>query len=464
MNYLAGGKITFGMCVMFIAMTVDAQTFKKLADFAGTNGDNPYLMSLTQGTDGNLYGTTSGGGSNNEGTIFKISRNGKLTTVYNFCSQPRCADGALPESGLIQAVDGNFYGTTSVGGAIGYGTVFQFHPNGTLTTLHSFDLTDGEEPSGALVQASNGSFFGTTEYGGGPLGYGTVFEITSTGVLTSLLSFDYSNGAYPYDALIQGSNGDLFGTTSQGGFGGTVFKMTLSGALTTLADFDGGLTGIAPIAGLIQASDGDFFGTTMAGGEGSQCSGGCGTIFSMTPTGTLKVLASFGQSGSANPSAGLIEATDGNFYGTTSSGWSKLGYGTIFQFGSGKITTLHSFAYLDGSIPTGGLTQSTDGNFYGTTFQGGTKNLGTVFKFSLGLQPFISFLRDAARIGGVMGILGQSLTGATSVSINGTPASFTVISDTFIKATVPYGATTGYVTVTTPSGVLTSNVPFHVIP
>ncbi len=139
--------------------------------------------------------------------------------------------------------------------------------------------------------------------------------------------------------------------------------------------------------------------------------------------------------------------------------------GTVFQLTpTGILTTMHSFDSSDGAVPIGGLIQATNGTFYGSSSQAGPYNSGTLFSLDLGLGPFVTFVRAAGKVGQTGGILGQGFTGTTSVSLSGIPASFTVVSDTYIKATVPAGATTGYVTVTTPSGVLTSNVPFHVIP
>ncbi len=223
--------------------------------------------------------------------------------------------------------------------------------------------------------------------------------------------------------------------------------------------------GTYPDAGLIQAADGNLYGTAAYGGGGI-CTqrpihhSGCGTIFKITLGGKLTTLHHFDSTGFW-PGGALVQATDANFYGTTEYGGAS-DYGTIFMFTpEGTLTTLHSFDYYtDGAWPPGGLLQATDGTFYGVT-EGGS---GTLFSLDMGLGPFVSFVHNPAKVGGSFGVLGQGLTGTTGVSLNGTLATFTVKSDTLILATVPAGATTGYVTVTTPSGTLTSNVPFHVMP
>src|ERR1035438_1763288 len=208
-----------------------AQTLTTLASFAGTNGSTP-VAGLVQASDGNLYGTTSVGGTSNDGTVFRITPGGTLTTLYSFTG----ADGENPQAGLIQASDGNLYGTTESGGTIIllgkpltfiWGTVFRITPGGTETTLYSFTGgADGGSPQAGLIQASDGNLYGTTASGGaGPRG--TVFSITPGGTLTTLYSF-YGNSG-PQGALIQASDGNFYGTTSGGGTsgGGTVFRITL---------------------------------------------------------------------------------------------------------------------------------------------------------------------------------------------------------------------------------------------
>ena len=165
-----------------------------LHSFDGTDGSNP--TELVQASDGNFYGTTENGGAHGAGTVFEITVVGVLITLYNFCSETNCTDGEYPYAGLVQARNGNFYGATDAGGANGDGTVFEITSEGVLTTLHSFDGTDGAEPAPALVQANNGNFYGTTLTGGAN-GDGTVFELTPAGALTTLHSFDGTDGSTP---------------------------------------------------------------------------------------------------------------------------------------------------------------------------------------------------------------------------------------------------------------------------
>ena len=455
-----------------IAIGSPAQTFTTLVDFnRAKDGAYPYYESLVQGVDGNYYGTTWQGGylqcdGTNEGcgTVFKVTPEGLHITLYNFCTQINCADGGYPYGGLVQGTDGSFYGMTSIGGSGNSGTIFKVTPTGKLTILCSFDITNGSSPTSALTLTIDGNFYGTTSLGG-EYGFGTVFKMTPGGSLKTLYSFcsqrGCPDGAYPTGTLVQATDGSLYGTTVQGGSGegfGTVFKISLTGTLITLHSFDGS-DGSSPHAGLFQANDGNFYGTTETLG-----SSGGGTVFRMARNGTLTTLHNFKKDAGA-PSGGLIQATDGNIYGTTSRGGDNGNVGTIYSINStGALTTLYNFGLGHGAWPFGGLLQATNGALYGTTYRGGSSNDGTVYSLSTGLGPFASLVRKASKIGQPEGILGQGFTGTTSVSFNGTPASFTVVSDTFIRATVPAGATTGYVTVTTPSGTLTSNVPFYVLP
>ena len=481
-------RVNFGKkaCAGFLlwAATVSAlpaQTFTLLHTFDYTDGGNPYAA-LVQSGDGKLYGTTYSGGAYGGGTVFRITPSGALTTLYEFCAQDSCMDGYLLSAGLLQGTDGNFYGTTLGGGAnrscegqLGCGTVFKITPSGSLTTLYSFcsrsACTDGYQPDASLIQAADGHLYGTTRLGG-TAGWGTIFEITPSGKLTTLYSFCSQNGctdgAYPEAALVQTTDGNFYGTTGYGGANGwgTVFRLTLDGPLTTLYSFcsqTGCPDGQDPRGALVQGTNGDFFGISYEGGAN-----GSGTVFKITPSGTLTTLHSFAgyPTDGGNPYAALLQATDGALYGTTRFGGANA-VGTVFRITPGGVlTTLHSFCSEvgcpDGGNALAGLVQDTNGRLYGTTSAGGTNGYGTVFNLYLGLGPFVETQPTSARVGKPVKILGTNLTGATSVSFNGAAAVFTVVSGTLIKTTVPVGATTGKVQVTTPSGTLTSNVNFVV--
>jgi uncharacterized repeat protein (TIGR03803 family) len=445
-----------------------AQNFKTLVIFDGTDGATPVDTPLVQGTDGNLYGTTLGGGSNGSGTVFKITAAGEITTLYSFCSQPNCTDGSLPYGGLVLAKDGNFYGTTSQGGTNGTsGTVFKITPTGKLTTLHSFDGTDGAGPGAPMIQATNGNFYGIT-MNGGDINAGTIFEITPAGTLTTVFTFGSGDGSFLNGPLVQGNDGNFYGTAELGGANGdgTIFKVTPGGSLSILHSFSG-TDGSAPACGLIQGTDGEFYGTTyQGGGSNSTCENGCGTVFKITSAGVLTTLHSFDSTDGANPIAGVIQATDGNFYGTTYAGGTAGDWGTVFKMTPiGMVTTLHSFDGDDGAQPYGPVTQATNGNVFGTVTNGlSTAEDGTIFAILTGFSPFVSFVGNSGRAGQTVEILGQGFTGVTSVVFNGTSAAFKTNSDTFLTATVPTGATSGFVEVVSPTGTLRSNVLFRVVP
>ena len=300
-----------------------------------------------------------------------------MTTLYSFCaSNVDCPDGDLPTSGLLQASNGQFYGETAAGGATGCGTVFKISPAGKLTTLVSFE--DGCAPSGGLIQAANGNFYGVTAGGGtgGPScspsdGCGTAFEATSAGKLTTLYNFC---------------------------------------SLSECGD------GFFPNGPLVQDTDGNFYGTTLAGGAFNPHQG---TLFEITPRGTL--------------------------------------------------TTLYTFCALsncaDGAGPGAGLMQDTNGAFYGTTAGGGTSNDGTVFSMTNGLGPFVKTQPESANEGQKIGIFGQGFTSSSIVQFGGVQAANVKVSgSTFLTARVPAGALTGSVTVTTGATTLTSNQTFRVTP
>ena len=364
-----------------VTLTVTTQVESVLWSFgSGSDGQTPY-SGVIQYTDGNFYGTTSAGGANGDGIVFKITPTGAETVIHSFGNG---SDGTEPWGTLIVGTDGNFYGTTVSGGThSNAGTVFKITPTGVETVLYSFgSVGDGTHPFAALIQGTDGNFYGTTLTGGAN-GAGTVFKLTPAGVETLLWSFGSgSDGAYPQSALIQGTDGNFYGTTLNGGANstGTVFRITPTGVETVLYSFGTGIDAQTPFAALLQGVDGNFYGTTQIGGAY-----GLGTVFEITSAGVESVLWSFGNgSDGQSPYAGLTQGADGNFYGTTETGGSAA-VGTIFKITpAGVETVLYSFSSgsgLDGSDPLGGLVQGTDGNFYATTSTGGANSYGTVFKF-----------------------------------------------------------------------------------
>ena len=483
MNRRNWWKTACTVCVLCAAavMASPAQTFNSVFKFDGTNGEDP--LGLVQATDGNLYGTTEHGGTIGYGTLFRVSPNRKLTTFYTFCSQTLCSDGSYPVGALIQAADGRLYGVTNAGGAGGHGSVFKITLSGALTTLYSFCshgypvCPDGYGPFAGLVQGIDGNFYGTTT-AGGPLNYGTVFKVTPGGKLTNLHSFVNTDGSDPVAGLIQGNDGNFYGVAQYGGThsAGTVFRITPSGTLTTLYDFGSQANcgdGQFPRAALLEARDGNLYGTTNG-----QAGCGYGTLFKITPTGAFTELHNFCSEAAcadgAYPATPLIQGNDENLYGATVGGVYPT-LGTVFKFESvGTLTTLYNFCPQEIGCPDGNgpdaLIQDTSGTFYGATHEGGLLNgcpgtsCGTLFRLATGLGPFVETLPTTGKVGRSIVILGMNLTGATSVTFNGTAATFTVESGTAIRTTVPVGATTGPVQVLTPSGMLTSNVSFRIEP
>lgn len=463
-RFAASFSMVLSLLVGAAAAQTASPTFAILVSFDGSNGLVP-AAPLTQGTDGELYGTTDLGGGN--GNVFRITTSGVLTNLNAFCSQVNCTGPAAPHSPLIQAPNGRFYGASEGGGTEGNGgTFFEMAPWGALTVLHSFCFSgtcaeDGNEPAGALIQSESGNFYGTA-LRGNTLDSGTIFEITPEGTLSTLYKFcsqaNCTDGANPF-GLVEGNDGNFYGTTIFGGtYGsGEVFRTTPYGALTVLYSF--GSDGAYP-NGIVLANDGNFYGTTS--------SGGAGTVFTMSPGGRVTTLYHFCSraqcADGSEPAGTLVQATDGNLYGVTYQG-GKSNNGIVFEITpSGVLTTLHAFDSTHGSAPAGGLVQATDGSVYGTTSVGGTYNSGTVFKLSLGLSAFVETQTSSGPTGSSVTILGTNLNGATSVAFNGAAAAFTVVSRSEITATIPSGATTGLVVVTTPNGTLKSNKKFRITP
>lgn len=343
-----------------------------------TDGGRPQGK-LIQATDGNFYGINNSGGANGYGNIFKITPDGVYTVLKSF---NKSVDGGTSYGSLLQASDGNLYGMAQSGGASNYGVIFRLTLSGTYTVLRSFNgAGDGGNPYSDLIQAKDGFLYGMTSYGGTNYN-GTIFKINTSGTtFTVLKALNTSvDGGNPEGNLIQGTDGNFYGLTryTSGGTNGSFFKMTSAGVLTVLKKFSLATTGGYPLEGLIQSTDGNFYGTTSQGGNNMY-----GTIFKITPSGTLTVLSSFNGATEGNdPEDNPLVAKDSAYYGMTQLG-GTFNYGTIFKICAGTTTVLHSFnKSTEGGNPVGALVQATDGNFYGVTYTGGTNGAGTIFRMA----------------------------------------------------------------------------------
>ena len=435
-----------------------------------------YSGVLAQARDGNIYGTTSFGcacGYAN-GTVYQMTPLGNVTVLHSFGFVG--TEGAAADGGLPLASDGNLYGTTKLGGTTNQGTIFMISvPDGTLTYLHQFNGKDGALPLAPPIQGSDGYFYGTTWQGGSAIG--TVYRMAPTSPWT-LTSYSLPGAAYPTAPLMQATDGNFYGTTSGGGTHGlgTVFQMTTKGKLKPIYNFDGAY-GSSPNAPVIQGSDGNLYGTTSAGGNLSACNGsGCGVVFQLTK-GKMTFHYSFnGTSDGSDPLGGLLQATDGNFYGVTAVEGSTDG--TLYQLKpQGKKNFIFSVPFqfnrlTSGRYPQLTLLQHTSGLVYGDTWEGGTvtddglvtTGSGTFYSFfEPGMTRFAGLVTTTGKVGDSVDILGQGFTGTTGVSFGGTSAAFTILTDTYLSAVVPAG-TTGLVSVATPSGTQDSNKPYRVTP
>jgi uncharacterized repeat protein (TIGR01451 family) len=433
-------------------------TATALASFSGNNGDNP-MDALTVGPNGSLYGTANSGGTSGYGTVFKITTGGAITTLVNF---DRANDGANPQAGLIVGPGGNFYGTAVGGGsnllqtgpnsyqAVSDGTVFELTTNGIFTTLTDFNGLNGANPYGGLAVGTDGNLYGTTTYGG-ISNNGTIFQLLTNGTLTTLTNFTGANGANPFAGLTLGPDGNFYGTSEAGGTNndGTVFQVTTNGTMTTLVYFNG-TNGANPAAGLLLGPDGNFYGTAHFGGAHND-----GTVFKVTTGGTLTTLVNFAQTNGAFPMGGLALGPDGNFYGTTELGGISSSAGTVFKMTTnGTLTTIYGFVFgttnPSGNYPFAGLTLATNGNFihfYGTTYQGGSSGGGTVFQLNLttayamaenSTNTFYPLTNEVLWVtGGTLSLLSAAATNGTA-QITGSGIVFTPAANFIGTATINY--------------------------
>jgi len=462
-------KVILAFAVAVTTTLGHGQTYTDLYNFGSASGDpiNP-RGAVAQGFDGNLY-STARGGTFGDGSIFDVTPLGTLSSLYSFSSTSQNAD-----NGLTLGSDGNLYGTTIYGGGstgcfgFGCGMLFRITPDGMLTTLHNFSgHGDGTKPYGPPIQGADSNFYGVTKSGGAH-DVGTIYKLTPAGKLITLYSFSKKpgHGYAPTAPLIQGRDGNFYGTTSAGGKAccfGTVFKITPSGKFTSLYDFDS-THGSQPLGALVEGSDGGFYGTTSHGG-----SHGGGVVFRITAYGKLAVLHNLsGPSDGRFPVTALVLATDGKFYGVCQFG-GVTGQGTIFSVNpknSYRFTVVYSFDGIDGAYPSA-LMQHTNGTLYGVSVEGGTargctSGCGTFFSLDMKIGPFVRLMSESGKAGQIIGIIGQGFRGTTGVSFNGKAAKFIVATDTYLTATVPKGVTNGFVIVATPRGNLVSSQRFRV--
>jgi uncharacterized repeat protein (TIGR03803 family) len=463
-NSYVKGMILAAAFLALAGAMAGAQTVTTLYNFAGgkTGGANPRYVTLVQGTNGELYGTTYNGGSKAMGTFFEITTSGTFTLLHSFTGG--ASDGENPSGGLTLGSDGNFYGTTQQGGSSSQGVVFKMTTAGVITILHSFNAVfDGSFPYGPPIEATDGNYYGTASGGKGQ--DGLVYKITtSSGAYSTLYTFTATTGNYPIAPPTQGTDGYLYIPASLGGTDdcGTIVKISTAGVLQSSYDFPCGAGGAFPIGPLVQAANGDFYSTTQDGGTNGE-----GTIYQLTTSLGVTILHSFGAlfGDGEYPGAGLLLATDGNYYGSAAEG-GKYDDGILFNTTvGGTYTDLYSFNNSSNLLQMSPLSppvQNTNGTLYGVTEFGGTDNEGTVYSLNMGLPAFVNSPLFSGKEGAKVLILGQHLTGASKVTFNGMPADFTVKSDTHLSATVPAGASTGYIEVTTGSGVVKSRKVFRV--
>jgi len=448
--------------LMALIATAHAQTPGLLYSFdpidEGVFGPFPQSV-MAQGPDGNIYGTTDTGGANSFGGMFMVTPSGAETKLHDFTS----AEGTHCNMGLTLGNDGNFYGACLDGGTNNEGELYRMTSSGVLTILYSFTNVngDGAEPDAPPIQASDGNFYGGT-LAGGAHNDGVIYKMTPAGVVTIIHSLAYpAEGGSVGGALVQGSDGNLYGTTEEGA---GIFKVTTTGKYTVIHALSAS-DGQVPLSALIQGSDGNFYGTTSLGG-----SAGDGTIFKVTPAGAFTVVHNFDPTidGQGDPWNALVQATNGSYYGVSfRSGLSgQNSYGGLFKLTSkSAYSSLYLFDGTVGANPGSALIQHTNGLLYGNTESQGGFNGGSIYSLNVGAKPFCSLLNGLGSIGTSIGILGQGFTSSSVVKFGGVPATSVVLNGSaYLTAVVPAGALTGAVTVTSGASALTSKQMFHVTP
>ena len=421
-----------------LTLVTVAQIPTTIYTFATTPGDvavpTPYGVTA-QGRDGNIYGTTGSGGASSAGGVYVMTPAGTETVLYSF---PQSLIGCQP--GLSLGSDGNFYGDCLSGGPNGYGLLYRITPTGTFTDLHDFSNAggDGGSPNGPPVSAKDGNLYGTTQIGGAN-GDGTVFKLTPSGTLTYLYSFKGSDGANPAAPLVQGSDGNLYGSTVFGGSNGAgvIFKISTAGQLTALHNFNF-TDGSGPIGGLVQGLNGSFYGTTYQGGVNNQ-----GTAFRLNSAGTYTLIHSFAAATDGlSPETAMVQATDGNFYGTTNPYLDTCD--SIYKITpNGVFSIVYQFDGTSSTLGIGlanGLIQNTNGVLYGATNASVTGGNGTVYTLNVGAHPFARLASTSGIVGSSVGIFGQGFSGASAVKFAGVTAPGVALQGTtYLTVPVPAG-------------------------
>jgi uncharacterized repeat protein (TIGR03803 family) len=456
---MAWRSIRLAALGMLMAKPVLAAGYAELYDFdCATDGCNPVAPALlAQGEDGLLYGTlASGTSASQDGTVFDFTPGGTLAVLYRF----QGLDGFGPQSGLTLGFDGAFYGTTSNGGANGKGTVFKLS-GGVVTSLYSFaDGTDGGFPWAPPVQTPDGNIYGVTFSGSHP---GLAYRITPADQYAVIATLPSKTQA----PLVMAPDGNFYGTTQYGGVSnrGTVFRLSVKGKLTILHSFDPSTEGGTPIGPVMIGADGRLYGTTSGGGTHSQ-----GIVYRLATSGaSYQVLHNFdGSTEGSGSVSGLVQASDKYLYSVMPAGGAN-GFGTLYRINSTgtKFQVLHQFDNPTGSYPGATPTLHTSGVLYGLTQKGGGGEngaAGVLFGYTHGLTPFVSLQLWAGTAGTSIGILGQGFSTATGVEFGSVAATFTVVSDTYMVATVPAGAPTAIVTVLEPAGNLATLRKFRALP
>jgi uncharacterized repeat protein (TIGR03803 family) len=390
----------------------------------GTDGLSPYA-GVTRDSAGNLYGTTTNGGTSNAGVVYKLDAASHETVLYNFTGG---ADGGHPYAGVIGDSAGNLYGTALDGGTSNAGVVYKLDAAGHETVLYNFTGgADGRYPYAGVIRDSAGNLYGTASWAGSPIA-GLVYKLDATGHQTVLYTFTGGDdGGSPRSGVMRDAEGNLYGTTVTGGtgYGGVVYKLDAAGHETVLYNFTRGADGGAPNAGVIRDSAGNFYATTQMGG-----SAGLGVVCKLDATRHETVLYSFpGPVDGSYPRTGVIRDSAGNLYGTTDNG-GTANVGVVYQLSAtGRQTVLHTFTGgADGGYPYGGLIRDSTGNLYGTTNQGGAAGVGVVYKLDAagdetvlysftggadGGYPAAGVIRDSA--GNLYGTAGSGGTGGLGV-------------------------------------------------